>query len=71
MNPRYDRGASASNWKAILAVDAAMGLVVVFGGFVAAVVWNVWLGAAIAWVGLVYVALVAVRYRRWKALRGE
>jgi hypothetical protein len=63
--------AYASNWRQVLLVDGAMGAVVLVGGIVAMVVWNLWIGAAIGALGGVYVVAVALRYRRWKATREQ
>ncbi len=63
--------AYAINWKTVIAIDAAMGLVVVAAGFVAMVVWNLLLGAALSALGLFYVAMVLRRGRAWQQLRRE
>lgn len=65
------RAAYATNWKAVLAVDAAMGLVVVLAGLVAMVVWVFWLGAVLALVGCLYVAMVVRRGDHWRRLRSD
>jgi hypothetical protein len=65
------RAAYAVNWKTVLGVDAAMGLIVVAGGFVAMVTWNVAIGAALSGLGLFYVALVVRRGRGWQQLRRD
>ena len=65
------RVAYSANWKTVLAVDAAMGLVVVAAGLVAMVVWVFWLGAALALVGCLYVAMVVRRGDRWRRLRAD
>lgn len=61
----------ASNWKTVLAVDAAMGLAVFAAGVVVMIVWNLVGGAGMAALGLVYTLLVVRRARRWAAWRRE
>jgi hypothetical protein len=65
------RVAYAANWKLVLGVDAAMGLIVVMAGLVAFVVWSVWLGAFLLAVGCAYTAMVAVRGDRWRRWRRD
>jgi len=59
----------ASNWRTVLAVDAAMGVAVVVAGVVAAVAWNLVAGGVLGSLGVAYVAAVLRRGRRWAELR--
>jgi hypothetical protein len=63
--------AYAVNWKTVLAVDAAMGVVVAVAGVVALVVWNFALGVFLTGLGCFYVAMVARRARGWQHLRRQ
>lgn len=63
------RAAYAANWYVVLGVDAAMGLVVALGGLVAMIVWIFWVGALLALLGCLYVAMVARRADHWRRLR--
>jgi len=65
------RAAYAVNWRMVLAVDAAMGVVVVVAGLIALVVWNFYLGAFLMLVGCLYVAMVVRRGERWRRLRRD
>jgi hypothetical protein len=70
--PRLDDTvAYAANWKAVLAVDAGAGLVLVAVGIGVMAVVHVVVGALLASVGATYVLLVVRRGRRWAALRRE
>ena len=63
--------AYASNWRTVLAVDAAMGAIVALAGVVAIAVWNLYLGVALTGLGLFYVAMVVRRGRTWARLRAD
>ncbi|HEY5155493.1 MAG TPA: hypothetical protein VIJ47_12205 [Acidimicrobiales bacterium] len=69
--PPGPRAAYAVNWYVVLAVDAAMGLAVVAAGVVAMVVWTFWLGAVLALLGCLYVAMVVRRADHWRRLRSD
>jgi hypothetical protein len=69
--PPGPSAAYAINWKTVLAVDAAMGVIVALGGVVAMVAWNFALGVFLAGLGLFYVAMVLRRGRRWQELRRQ
>ncbi len=64
-----DSAAYASNWRAVLAVDALLGLVVALAGVAAALAVNVVVGTAMVALGAAYLALVGSRARRWARLR--
>ncbi len=61
----------ASNWRTVLIVDASMGAAVFVAGVVAAVVWNLIVGALLGVAGAAYVVAVARRGRRWAELRAQ
>jgi hypothetical protein len=63
--------AYAVNWLTVLAVDGAMGVVVVAAGLIALIVWNFYVGAFLMLVGCLYVALVVRRGDRWRRLRRD
>ena len=63
------RAAYAVNWRTLLAVDAAMGALVVVAGLIALIAWNFYLGAFLMLVGCLYVAMVVRRGERWRRLR--
>jgi len=63
--------AYAANWRTVLAVDVGVGVVGILVGFVLMVVWSLFFGAGIASLGLVYVLMVARRWRQWAELRRE
>jgi len=65
------RAAYAVNWRTVLAVDAAMGAVVVVAGLIALIAWNFYLGAFLMLVGCLYVAMVVRRGERWRRLRRD
>lgn len=73
--PGGERAASpavyASNWKTVLLVDAAVGFAVFVVGLAVIALWNLYVGAFIGSLGLVYVLLVARRARHWVAWRRE
>ena len=68
LSPR-DVPALAPNWRTVLIVDVLMGVLMIAAGVVASLVWSVVLGAFLAAVGMVYVLLVARRWRRWAGIR--
>jgi hypothetical protein len=61
----------ASNWKTVLAVDAACGLGVFVVGVVVMAIWNLYAGAFVASAALVYILLVGRRGLQWRWLRRE
>jgi hypothetical protein len=63
------KAAYATNWRTVLAVDAAMGGVVVLAGLIAMVAWIFLVGVFLTGLGLFYVALVVRRGRHWQRLR--
>jgi hypothetical protein len=66
-----DSAARAANWRTVLAVDAALGIVVSIVGVVLAVVVNAAVGFAVVALGAAYTALVGSRARRWARIRRE
>ncbi|HEX2850001.1 MAG TPA: hypothetical protein VHN98_05595 [Acidimicrobiales bacterium] len=66
---RADQAAYAQNWRTVLAVDAGVGVVIAVIGGVVLVTGRVVVGALLAALGVVYVALVGRRYAKWKAIR--
>jgi hypothetical protein len=70
--PRTDDSAAfASNWRTVLAVDGSVGLTVVIGGAVLAVIANLLVGTMVVALGAAYLALVGSRARRWVRLRRQ
>lgn len=69
--PRAHPAVFAANWRTVLAVDAAMGVVVAVVGIVVALVWNPVVGGFVGSLGLVYVILVLRRGRDWARQRRE
>jgi len=70
--PRTDDSAAyAPNWRNVLAVDAALGVLVSIGGVVLAIGVNVYVGVLVVALGAAYTALVGSRARRWRRLRRE
>lgn len=61
----------AANWKTVLLVDATGGVAVFIIGLVVLWWWNLYAGAFVASVGLVYALLVARRGRQWAELRRQ
>lgn len=61
----------ASNWRTVLIVDASMGAAVIVAGVVAAVLWNLIVGALLGVAGAAYVVAVARRGRRWAERRAR
>jgi hypothetical protein len=66
-----DSAARAPNWRTVLLVDAAIGIVVSIAGVVLALVVNLAVGSLIVAVGAAYTALVGSRARRWARIRRE
>jgi hypothetical protein len=70
--PRSDDSAAyASNWRAVLAFDAIIGVVTSLAGFVIALAVSAVVGILVVAVGAAYTALVGARARRWARLRRE
>jgi mannose/fructose/N-acetylgalactosamine-specific phosphotransferase system component IID len=68
--PRTDDSAAyAANWRTVLAVDAALGVVLSLAGAAVGVLVNFVLGLTLVVAGAAYTALVGVRARRWSRLR--
>jgi hypothetical protein len=53
----------------VLVVDLLMGFLIVAAGVVIGLVWSVVIGALFEALGIVYVLLVARRWRRWAGIR--
>ncbi|HEX3425918.1 MAG TPA: hypothetical protein VHT30_07280 [Acidimicrobiales bacterium] len=66
---RDDSAAYASNWRAVLAVDASLGCLASLVGVVVVLAVSQPIGAALIVLGATYASLVAVRARRWSRLR--
>jgi hypothetical protein len=66
-----DQTAFASNWRAVLAFDAGLGMLVVIAGVATVFAVNVAFGMIMVVVGTAYVAFVGSRARRWLRLRRE
>ena len=71
MSSYDERGALAPNWRTILVVDAAIGVVAVIVGAVLAIVGSTFVGALLTAAGAVYLVFNVRRLRRWKRLRAE
>ena len=71
MSARGDETAYASNWKTVLAADAAVGLLPVVVGLVLVVQGSMFWGPLLLAGGAAYVVLVARRGLRWKRLRDD
>lgn len=69
MPPRDDSAAYASNWRVVLAADAAIGAAVSLAGVALIFAVNLALGASVITIGAMYAAAVGVRARRWSRLR--
>ena len=70
--PRFDDSvAYATNWKAVLAADAATAVVVALIGLAVLAFVHVVMGALIVAAAATYLVLVARRARHWAALRRE
>ena len=68
-DPPPSPAAAARNWRTVLAVDLALGLVPLVAGTVAVLIgWTV-VGASVASLGLGYLLVVVRRGRRWSAWR--
>ena len=65
------RAAYASNWTTVLVVVALVGVVVLAVGIAVMVLWNLYVGAFIGSVGLVYDLLVLRRGLQWRWLRRD
>jgi hypothetical protein len=63
------RAALAPNWRTVLAVDGAIGALVLGAGVVLMISWNLAVGSFIAAAGLTYVVLVARRFGQWRRIR--
>jgi hypothetical protein len=63
--------AYAANWRTVLLVDGAFGLVALIAGLVLALTVTIVGGVLLAVAGAGYAALVAVRARRWVRLRRQ
>jgi hypothetical protein len=66
-----DSAALAPNWRRVLVVDAALGVIVSVAGVVLALLVSVAVGFLVVAVGAAYTALVGSRARRWARLRRE
>lgn len=64
-----DDAAFAANWRAVLVVDAAVGVAVSLAGVVVMLIASWAIGIALIVLGATYDTLVAVRARRWARLR--
>jgi hypothetical protein len=71
MAGRGDEVAYAANWRAVLAVDASLGVVAAVAGVVVVALVSVVGGSLLVLGGLLYVAAVARRYVRWQRLRTD
>jgi hypothetical protein len=70
MQFRDDSAAFAANWRTILAVDMAMGVVVWVGGLILAFTSSGW-GWVLAVAGFVYVFFAGGRIAKWRRLRRD
>ncbi len=68
---RVDRAAMASNWRQVLAVDALLGLAILSGGVLVAVLLSPAAGGVLGAVGALYLGAGVRRWRRWARLRSE
>jgi hypothetical protein len=68
-DPPPSPAAAASNWRTVVAVDIAMGVVVMVIGLVLALWWQPLVGSGVSSLGLVYVVLAVRRASRWRAWR--
>ena len=66
---RNDGAAYASNWRTVLAVDAALGVLLAALGVLAAVLVDPIAGLVLVAVGFGYMVAVGSRARRWSRLR--
>jgi hypothetical protein len=67
---RDDSAAFAANWRTVLAVDMAMGVIVVIGGLVLGFTSSGW-GWPLAVVGAVYVFFAGGRIAKWRRMRRQ
>jgi hypothetical protein len=67
---RDDSAAFASNWRTILAVDMAMGIIVLVVGLVVIVSGSGW-GWLMAGVGSLYVFFAGGRVSKWRRMRRD
>lgn len=68
-DPAPSPAAAAPNWRTVVAVDVAVGVIVVAVGVVLSLVWQPVIGAGIASLGLVYAVLAWRRGQQWAAWR--
>ena len=67
-----DQAAYAANWRQVIAADAAVGGAGVAAGLVALLAFHwVVIGAAVAALGVLYLAAVFRRALRWRRLRAD
>ena len=71
MSARGDETAYASNWKTVLAADAAVGLLPIVIGAILLTQGSIFWGPLLVTAGAVYLVLIARRALRWKRLRRE
>lgn len=64
-----DAAAHAANWRTVLAVDAALGLLVCLAGVGLAVRVGAAVGIVVVAMGAGYTAMVGARARRWARIR--
>jgi hypothetical protein len=63
------RAAFARNWRAILLVDASLGVVLAAAGIVVLAVWGNVVGWLLITAGVLYVFAIVGRYRTWRERR--
>jgi uncharacterized membrane protein HdeD (DUF308 family) len=63
--------ASAPNWRRVLLVDAAVGVVVVALGVLSLAAWNAVVGWILVLLGVTYLLALLGRYRTWRAHRSQ
>ena len=66
-----DDAALAANWRTVLLVDAALGLLAALGGVAVAVLLHIVAGVTLAGAGLAYLGLVGRRYGQWRRRRED
>lgn len=66
-----DTGATASNWRTLLLVDAVIGLGVASAGVWIASSGYAFVGVVFIAMGMGYANMVARRFARWKRIRAE
>ena len=69
--PAGHPAAMASNWRAVVGIDAAIGVAAVVVGVVLAIGSNLGAGLALVLIGSVYTTMVALRARRWLRMRRD